>query len=41
MIDSMEGAASLFNQEAKALEAALITGLNFSVKMNICKLLSE
>ena len=41
MIDRMEGAASLFDQEAKALEAALITGLNFSVKMNICKLLSE
>ncbi|MBS4220026.1 helix-turn-helix transcriptional regulator [Bacillus sp. FJAT-49711] len=41
MVDRMEGAASLFDQEGKALEAALITGLNFSVKMNICKLLSE
>ncbi|MBS4201692.1 helix-turn-helix transcriptional regulator [Bacillus sp. FJAT-49732] len=41
MVDRMEGAASLFDQEGKALEAALITGLNFSVKMNLCKLLSE
>lgn len=41
MIDRMEGAASLFDQEDEALEAALVTGLNFAVKMNICKLLSE
>lgn len=37
MIDRMEGASSLFDQEDEALEAALVTGLN----MNICKLLSE
>ncbi|MEO4055054.1 helix-turn-helix domain-containing protein [Solibacillus sp. CAU 1738] len=41
MVDRMEGAASLFDQDGKALEAALITGLDFSVKMGICKLLSE
>ncbi|WP_391201626.1 TetR/AcrR family transcriptional regulator [Psychrobacillus sp. L4] len=41
VIDRMEGAASLFDQEKEALEAALVTGLNFAVKMNICKLLSE
>ncbi|QFF99323.1 TetR/AcrR family transcriptional regulator [Psychrobacillus glaciei] len=41
VIDRMEGAASLFDQEKEALEAALVTGLNFAVTMNICKLLSE
>lgn len=41
VIDRMEGAASLFDQKDKALEVALVTGLNFAVKMNICKLLSE
>ncbi len=41
MIDRMEGAASLFDREEDALEAVLVTGLNFAVKMNICKLLSE
>lgn len=41
MVDRMEGAAFLFDHEEEALEAALITGLNFAVKMNICKLLSE
>ena len=41
MVDRMEGAASLFDQEGKALEAALITGLNFAIKMDICKLLCE
>ncbi|MFF2754418.1 TetR/AcrR family transcriptional regulator [Psychrobacillus sp. NPDC058041] len=41
IIDRMEGAASLFDQEKEALEAALVTGLNFAVKMNLCKLLSD
>ena len=41
IIDRMEGAASLFEEELEALEAALLTGLNFAVKMNLCKLLSE
>ncbi|MDQ0270570.1 TetR/AcrR family transcriptional regulator [Cytobacillus purgationiresistens] len=41
LIDRMEGAASLFEQSHQALEAALITGLDFAVKMNLCKLLSE
>ncbi|MDZ5472725.1 TetR/AcrR family transcriptional regulator [Bacillus sp. 31A1R] len=41
MLDRMEGAAALFDEPTEALEAALITGLNFAVKANICKLLSE
>ena len=41
IIDRMEGAASLFDLAGEALEAALVTGINFAVKMKICKLLSE
>lgn len=41
IIDRMEGAASLFDQQEEALKAALITGLDFAVKKNICKLISE
>lgn len=41
IVDRMEGAASLFEQQDEALKAALITGLNFVVKQNICKLISE
>jgi AcrR family transcriptional regulator len=41
IIDRMEGAASLFDQPNKRLEAALITALDFAVKSKICRLLSE
>lgn len=41
IIDRMEGAASLFDQPNERLEAALITGLDFIVKINITKLISE
>lgn len=41
IIDRMEGAASLFDQPEERLEAALITGLDFIVKVNITKLISE
>lgn len=41
IIDRMEGAASLFVEADEAMKAALITGLNFAVKQNICKLISE
>lgn len=41
IIDRMEGAASLFEDYGEALKAAFITGINFAVKQNICKLLSE
>lgn len=41
IIDRMEGAASLFDESEEAIKAALITGLNFAVKVNICKLISE
>lgn len=41
IIDRMEGAASLFDEPEEALKAALITGLDSTVKFNICKLISE
>ena len=41
IIDRMEGAASLFEEADEAMKAALITGINFAVKQNICKLISE
>ncbi|QTD43010.1 TetR/AcrR family transcriptional regulator [Sporosarcina sp. Te-1] len=41
VIDRMEGAASLFDEPEEALQAALLTGLDAAVKLNICKLLSE
>ncbi|WML56493.1 TetR/AcrR family transcriptional regulator [Neobacillus sp. PS2-9] len=41
IIDRMEGATSLFEDSDKALEAALITGIDFAVKFNICRLISE
>ena len=41
IIDRMEGAASLFEKEDKALKAALLTGLDFAVKKDICKLIGE
>jgi len=41
IIDRMEGATSLFEKSNEALEAALITGLDFAVKFNICRLISE
>jgi AcrR family transcriptional regulator len=41
IIDRMEGAASLFDQPNKKLEAALITALDFVVKSKLCKVLSE
>lgn len=41
IIDRMEGAASLFEEADEAMKAALITGINFAVKQNICKLMSE
>lgn len=41
ILDRMEGATSLFEESNEALEAALITGLDFSVKFNICRLISE
>jgi AcrR family transcriptional regulator len=41
IIDRMEGAASLFDQPKEKLEAALITGLDFVLKLNISRLFSE
>jgi len=41
IVDRMEGVVSLFDKPNDALRAALITGLDFAVKYNICKLLSE
>lgn len=41
IVDRMEGAASLFDQKTEALRAALLTGLDFAVKYNICRLISE
>ncbi|MEI5907420.1 helix-turn-helix domain-containing protein [Bacillus spongiae] len=41
LIDRMEGAASLFDEPEEALKAALITGLDAAVKLNICRLISE
>ncbi|WP_216831421.1 TetR/AcrR family transcriptional regulator [Alkalihalobacterium elongatum] len=41
LIDRMEGAASLFDKPEEAIKAALLTGLNFAIKGNICKLISE
>ena len=42
ILDRMEGAVSLFEEDTlRALEAALITGLDFAVKQQICRLVSE
>eukprot|EP00130_Batrachochytrium_dendrobatidis_P008360 XP_006683235.1 hypothetical protein BATDEDRAFT_28790 [Batrachochytrium dendrobatidis JAM81] len=41
IIDRMEGVTSVFDHPNDGLEAALITGLKFAVKMNICRLLGE
>ena len=41
LIDRMEGAASLFNEVEEALKAALLTGIDFAVKQDICKLIGE
>ena len=41
IIDRMEGITSVFDNPSKGLELALITGIKFAVKINICKLLSE
>ncbi|GAA0381821.1 TetR/AcrR family transcriptional regulator [Bacillus horti] len=41
IVDRMEGAASLFDQKDQALKAALLTGLAFVVKQDICKLIGE
>lgn len=41
IIDRMEGAASLFDDPNEKMKAALLTGLDFSVKQNICTLMSE
>ncbi|MEH7382216.1 TetR/AcrR family transcriptional regulator [Bacillus sp. JJ1533] len=41
ILDRMEGAVSLFEDTFKKMEAALIIGLNFAVKANICRLLCE
>lgn len=41
IIDRMEGASSLFDGPNEKMKAALLTGLDFSVKQNICTLMSE
>ncbi|WP_316569002.1 helix-turn-helix domain-containing protein [Neobacillus sp. YIM B06451] len=41
ILDRMEGAASLFEDANEALEAALITGLDFAAKSNSCRLIGE
>ncbi|RDU35762.1 TetR/AcrR family transcriptional regulator [Neobacillus piezotolerans] len=41
ILDRMEGAASLFADANEALEAALITGLDFAAKSNCCRLIGE
>ncbi|WP_409296536.1 TetR/AcrR family transcriptional regulator [Peribacillus sp. SCS-26] len=41
IIDRMEGAASLFSDPERAMEAALITGLDFAAKQDLCRLVSE
>lgn len=41
IIDRMEGITSVFDHPSQGLEMALITGLKFAVKMNICRLISE
>ncbi|WP_409270138.1 TetR/AcrR family transcriptional regulator [Neobacillus sp. SCS-31] len=41
VLDRMEGAASLFEDANEALEAALITGLDFAAKSNSCRLIGE
>lgn len=41
ILDRMEGASSLFDQPEQQYEAALISGLDFALKLNLCKLLSD
>ncbi|MBO8157724.1 MAG: helix-turn-helix transcriptional regulator [Bacillaceae bacterium] len=41
ILDRMEGAASLFEDPIKKLEAAMITGFESAVKLNASKLISE
>ncbi|MEH7237456.1 TetR/AcrR family transcriptional regulator [Bacillus sp. JJ1562] len=41
ILDRMEGAVSLFEDTFRKIEAAMIIGLEFAVKVNICRLLCE
>ncbi|WP_053071851.1 TetR/AcrR family transcriptional regulator [Ornithinibacillus contaminans] len=41
IMDRMEGITSVVDDPSEGMQAALITGLKFAVKMNICRLLCE
>lgn len=41
IIDRMEGAAALFTKTEEAMKAALLSGLVFSAKQNMCRLMGE
>ena len=41
IIDRMEGAASLFGKPEEAIMVALMTGMDFAAKQNICRLMGE
>ncbi|MDR4886230.1 helix-turn-helix domain-containing protein [Fredinandcohnia sp. QZ13] len=41
IIDRMEGAVSLFEDTFRKIEAAMLIGIDFAVKVHICRLLCE
>jgi len=41
IIDRMEGAAAIFQNHSEKLQSAMLIGLAFAVKMNLCHLLHE